>query len=106
MKYSDKKTRSIVSTHNDKLDCEWSTAPVNKWNPNNRTYKRKLKKDLETFRLKMSLKNRIWYDSLTDDQRLNVFRNYDSQIFNLSYFKEKFPGDLALQRDLKLNMLC
>lgn len=108
MKYSDNNTKKILKKHQTKLDYEWDNSPliVNKWNPSNRAEKRKLKKDFEKFRFKMSINNRIWYDSITDEQRLNVYRNYDGNYYSLKHFKEKYPGDLAIQRDIKLNLLC
>lgn len=98
MKYNDKKTRNIISSHQNKSD----DYDNNYYNRNTRAEKRRLNREINNFRIRLSQNNKYWFDSLNIDEKMYVTKQCDeyNPIVDL---KKKYPGSLSYQRDMKLN---
>jgi hypothetical protein len=96
MKYRDNATIKQVNKHQSKED-DFSFDGKSQ-----REKRRVQKRYLETIRIKIP--NKFWWDSLSDNDKLMIAQMYKNTDINV--LMKKYPGNIQIQRDAKLNVLC
>ena len=95
MKYRDKATIKQVTTHQNKPESVYYGIMTDR--QRNRIRQRWLK----DFRIKIP--DKIWWDSLTDNDKSKVAVEYTPT--NLNELMIKYPGDKVYIRETKLSLL-
>lgn len=96
MRYRDKETIKQVSNHQNKPESVYYGLISYR-------QKRRLRERwLNEFRLKVT--DKIWWDSLTDDEKSNVVNSY-SDGNNLNDLMKQYPGNIGYIREKKLENL-
>ena len=98
MKYKDKSTTEI--------NKNWEYRNENKssrWDSHSRTGKRQLERLFVSFSYKVS--DRLWWDSLSFNDKLSVYRKSTEDGFNESKMKSIYKGDVSKYRDSKIKLL-
>ena len=95
MRYRDKATIKQVTTHQNKPETNYYGHMTD------RQRKRMRERWLKEFRIKIP--DKIWWDSLTDNDKSKVAVEYTPT--NLNELMIKYPGDKVYIRETKLSLL-
>jgi len=94
MRYRDKETIKQVSNHQNKPESDYGLI-------SDRRKRRLRERWLNEFRLKVT--DKIWWDSLTDDEKSNVVNSYYNGN-NLNDLMKQYPGNIGYIREKNLRI--
>jgi hypothetical protein len=98
MIYNDKNTRNINSKHQNRNDD---------YRASERQINRKELHNIIKFRATIPLSYRFWFDSLLHDDKLSVISLRSNHFYKKTFeeLMERYTGDVAKIRELKLNQI-
>ena len=100
--YKDKNTLSQINKHQEKKesvsDSNWYS-----WGNETREERRAKERFLKTF--SQCVQNKHWWNSLETNEQLEVANKYRSQKYTMKELMGHYPGNIAYQRDMKINDL-
>ena len=100
MRYKDKATIKQVTTHQNKPETSYYGHMTD------RQKKRMRERWLKEFRIKVT--DKIWWDSLNDNDKTEVateYRQFKDGTNNLKELMMEYPGDKVYIRETKLSLL-
>ncbi len=92
MKYKDSKSVQLYAKHQERTD---NYQDYNWYGIDSRKVRREKELAITKFGLKY-VRDKVWWSSLTQKDKYNVYRYYDDG--NIEFLKEKFPGDIVKRR--------
>jgi hypothetical protein len=100
--YKDKNTLSQINKHQEKKesvsDSNWYS-----WGNETREERRAKERFLKTF--SQCVQNKHWWNSLETNEQLEVANKYRSQKYTMKELMGLYTGNVAYQRDMKINDL-
>ena len=100
--YKDKNTLSKINKHQEKSDSI-SNNTWYSWGSETREERRARERFLKRF--SQCVQNKHWWNSLKSDEQLEVANKYRSQKYTMKELMGLYPGNVAYQRDMKINDL-
>ena len=105
--YKDKNTLSQINKHQEKKDSiSDSYVYGNTWysyGTETREERRAKERWLKNFT--QCIQNKHWWNSLETSEQIEVANRYKSQKYTLKELMRHYPGNIAYQRDMKINDL-
>ena len=103
--YKDKNTLSQINKHQEKKESDSNTYSNTwySWGNETREERRAKERFLKTF--SQCVQNKHWWNSLETSEQIEVANRYKSQKYTLKELMRHYPGNIAYQRDMKINDL-
>jgi hypothetical protein len=103
--YKDKNTLSQINKHQVKTDSVSNSNTWYSWGNETREERRARERWLKTFSQCIQNKDKHWWNSLETNEQLEVANKYNSCKYSLRELMDLYPGNIAYQRDMKINDL-
>ena len=101
--YKDKNTLSQINKHQVKTDSVLDSNTWYTWGNETREERRARERFLKKFAI--SIQDKHWWNSLETNEQLEVANKYRSQKYTMKELMGLYTGNVAYQRDMKINDL-